>query len=119
MVIIVFPSGQVAAAAHAGRDAGLLAALGPVGTVRRGGHVLPAHPVRRALFRLIRRIFRRLPGIVGWTRRWRGPWIADLSPSGGPVLGPFAGREEAVRAEEEHLAALLLRGSGRGEEERQ
>lgn len=28
-----------------------------------------------------------------------GEWTADMSPSGGPVLGPFGKRSEALRAE--------------------
>ena len=32
-------------------------------------------------------------------------WKADLSPVGGPVLGPFARRDEALAAEVEWLTA--------------
>jgi len=39
-----------------------------------------------------------------------GRWRADLSPVGGPVLGPFTRRSEALAAETtwlaEHLAGL-------------
>ena len=35
-----------------------------------------------------------------------GQWTADLAPVGGPLLGPFARRSEALRAEEQ----WLLRG---------
>ena len=28
-----------------------------------------------------------------------GSWWADMGPSGGPVLGPYASRSEALRAE--------------------
>lgn len=46
-----------------------------------------------------------------------GRWEADLSPVGGPVLGPFTKRNEALAAEiawlEEHLAngPLTVRGA--------
>jgi hypothetical protein len=32
-----------------------------------------------------------------------GYWWADMEPSGGPVLGPFTSRSEALRAEREWL----------------
>jgi hypothetical protein len=37
-----------------------------------------------------------------------GRWTADLSPRGGPVLGPFALRQEALDAERAWLEAQLL-----------
>lgn len=36
-----------------------------------------------------------------------GHWTADLSPVGGPLLGPFAKRSEALAAEVEWLEAHL------------
>jgi hypothetical protein len=36
-----------------------------------------------------------------------GNWLADMGPSGGPVLGPFATRSEALAAEK---AWLMVRG---------
>ena len=37
-----------------------------------------------------------------------GRWHADLGPSGGPVLGPFARRSEALAAERAWLEAHRL-----------
>lgn len=37
-----------------------------------------------------------------------GHWFADMGPSGGPVLGPFRSRSEALEAERDHL---LSRGA--------
>jgi hypothetical protein len=48
-----------------------LPALGLL-TIRRGSHVEPTEG---------------------------GQWLADLSPTGGPVLGPFATRSQALQAE--------------------
>ena len=37
-----------------------------------------------------------------------GLWTADLSPAGGPLLGPFATRSEALTAEREWLEQYWL-----------
>ena len=37
-----------------------------------------------------------------------GHWTADLSPVGGPLLGPFATRSQALDAEREWLEAHWL-----------
>ncbi len=37
-----------------------------------------------------------------------GRWTADLSPRGGPLLGPFTLRQEALDAERAWLEAQLL-----------
>jgi hypothetical protein len=37
-----------------------------------------------------------------------GRWLADLSPVGGPVLGPFLRRSEALAAEQAWLEANWL-----------
>lgn len=42
-----------------------------------------------------------------------GRWTADMSPVGGPFLGPFASRSEALKAEAEWLDANWLTASAR------
>lgn len=39
-----------------------------------------------------------------------GHWTADLSPVGGPVLGPFEARSAALSAERDWLEHWLSRG---------
>ena len=39
-----------------------------------------------------------------------GEWTADLSPVGGPVLGPFSKRSQAIQAEMHWLDAWLCAG---------
>ena len=39
-----------------------------------------------------------------------GRWLADLSPVGGPVLGPSNHRSEALAAEQDWLEAYWLDG---------
>ncbi len=36
-----------------------------------------------------------------------GHWLADLSPVGGPLLGPFQKRSEAIQAELDWLSEQL------------
>jgi hypothetical protein len=90
----------------------LLAALGPA-RVRRASHVEPVGWLRRLAFRLVRALERDRPGPAGrlarWTRTWRGPWQADLTVSGGPVLGAFATRAGAIGAEVAWLERRALR----------
>lgn len=52
-------------------------------TLRRGSHVEPAD----------------------------GGWSADLAPVGGPVLGPFRKRSEALAAEVDWIEAHVLGGT--------
>jgi len=40
----------------------------------------------------------------------KGMWIADLGPVGGPFLGPFETRSEALAAEADWLDVQLSRG---------
>ena len=63
-----------------------MSCLGPV-TIRRGSHVEPDE---------------------------MGKWFADLSPTNGPVLGPYSRRSDALRAEVVWLAAHWLAESDDG-----
>lgn len=38
-------------------------------------------------------------------------WWADMTPVGGPVLGPYARRSDALRAEHDYLTDMLRRQS--------
>jgi hypothetical protein len=42
----------------------------------------------------------------------QGSWLADLSPVGGPLLGPFPNRSEALAAEHAWLETHWLGRSG-------
>jgi hypothetical protein len=39
-----------------------------------------------------------------------GRWWVDFSPIGGPRLGPFSVRSQALAAEQEHIDCRLLQG---------
>lgn len=68
-------------------------------TRERASHVLPVHLVPRLTFCALRKLFGESGRIAAWTRRWKCPWFVDLAPSGGPTLGPFPVRSEAIAAE--------------------
>lgn len=107
MVIKIAPDGKLTIIAHADRDRSILAALGQVESVRRGGHVLPSQRPLRYAFRLVRRLGGRSARVRAWTRTWPVAWVADLRVSGGPRMGPFRDRARAIRAEEEWLSSSM------------
>jgi len=81
-----------------------LAELGTA-TRRRASRVEPVNWWLRVAFRLIRRRVADDSRLAAFTRRWRCRWRADLALSGGPVLGPFGERADAIAAEVEWLSA--------------
>jgi hypothetical protein len=70
---------------------------------RRASQVHPVGRVKRSAFYLLRGLFGERGRVSDWTRNWSGKWEVDLAISGGPKLGPFAVRAEAIRAEEQWL----------------
>ena len=106
LTVVLSPAGRVTVVAHRYFHAPVLALLarrlGEIVEVRRGGYVLPASPSKRAAFRLLRRVFGDRGRVAAWTRTWSGPWLVQMSPTG-DVLGPFANRDAAVRAEVRYL----------------
>lgn len=107
------PNGElnVQAIVHPEFDAAVLDVLGQVAATQPGGRVLPAAWPRRVLFRLVRWLGQRGTHLRAWTRTWRGAWIVDLAPVGGPILGPYAHRSEALRVEAAHLTRLAVQGT--------
>ena len=72
-------------------------------TRRRASQVHPVNRIKRAAFYTLRGLFGERGRVSDWTRSWVGNWEVDLAVSGGPKLGPFAVRSEAIRAEEQWL----------------
>ena len=86
-----------------------LATLGSV-TKRRASHVVPVNPVKRVAFQALRAMFPDTSKVAGWTRGWKGPWVADLAPSNGPILGAFDSRTDAIAAEVRWLNQSFMLG---------
>lgn len=75
------------------------------GETRRVSHVLPVNPVLRLAFRLLR-WFGDEGRAAEFTRSWPCMWSAEII--GGPKLGEFSSRSEAIAAEVEWVNANLL-----------
>jgi len=89
-----------------GRFRGLAGHEGAV--LRRASHVEPANGIKRMLFRMVRCLAGDHGSVARWSRRWRGRWRVDLAPSGGPILGPFADRRQAIEWEVQWLSDHAL-----------
>jgi hypothetical protein len=95
MKIVIDPTGKVTMVANSLVNPADFASL----EKWRASHVLPWGRARRWWFVKLRKWFGETGRIADWTRNWRGPWLVDLSPSDGPIFGPFERREWAIRFE--------------------
>ena len=77
------------------------------GETRRASWVVPANPLKRVAFRVIRAVVGDHGKVAQWCRDWRGPWVVDLRPSDGPVVSGFSCRESALRFEESWVMRSL------------
>lgn len=77
-------------------------------TKRRASHVVPVRLLPRILFKLIRRCVADESRAAEWTRGWNCDWRAEII--GGPVLGPFSGRDAAIAAEIDWIDQNVLSG---------
>lgn len=66
---------------------------------RRASHVVPMSLPLASIFRALRAYVGDESAAASWTRTWNCEWVADLSPVGGPCLGPFKDRTRAIDAE--------------------
>lgn len=106
MEIFVRPDGSVN---HIYADGFSTAFLGEQ-IVRRASYVEPFNPALRFWFHLLRCLVSDKSLIAKWTRRWPCLWQANLFLSGGPVIGPFSNREDAIWAEIQWINQQYERG---------
>lgn len=67
--------------------------------VSRASHVRPLNPIKRMAFIILRKMVSDNSKVAAWTRKWKGPWVSNMKPKGGPVIGPYVTRKEAIDAE--------------------
>lgn len=73
---------------------------------RRASHVEPVNAVARVIYHAIRKRVSDDSTAAEWTRVWPVVWRARIF--GGPTLGPFKDRAEAIRAEVVWLEENIL-----------
>lgn len=71
----------------------------------RASHIEPEQPLKRAAFRLIRRLGSDTGLAAAWTRTWRGPWRVRLAATNEIVAHDINERSEAIRKEQTVLQA--------------
>ena len=100
LTITIDPSGEV----HFVVDKPLEELVSALGArKRRASDVEPVNVVLRRAFHALRRWFGETGLVAEFTRRWPVVWQADMAKSGGPILGPFESRAEALASEREWL----------------
>lgn len=67
---------------------------------RRLSFILPAHPVKRRIFTILRML--NIRRIDEYTRKWKGPWIVVMI-QGNETYGSFNTRDEALEFENNYL----------------
>ena len=87
---IVVPPGGAARFVHDDVTTAMMGKLGNV-SIRRASHVDQYLDLSDKAKLEVRHMLKQQPPYPGW--------FADLSPSGGPVLGPFNTHSEAIKAE--------------------
>jgi hypothetical protein len=89
-------------------DYGLAAALADCGRTsrRRASHVEPVNLPLRFLFHVLRSVCSDDSRLAAFTRRWPCRWRARVF--GGPVLGPFERRTDAIQAEVDWIGEHAL-----------
>lgn len=101
--LFISPDGTIRAVA-CNDLASIAAEIGTVET-RRASHVLPAHPVKRAMFRMIRLAVGERGRVAEWCRGWSGAWQVRFADSPRVVRFTHASRAECIHWEVEQLEA--------------
>lgn len=65
----------------------------------RASHVLPANPIKRFTFRVIRSVVGERGKVADWCRSWRGPWQVRFASNPRMVSFQHASRRVCIRWE--------------------
>jgi hypothetical protein len=79
---------------------------------RRASHVVPAHPVKRQAFRLIRLLVGERGRIAEWLRSWYGPWQVRFAETPRKVEFTHQSRRVCIEWEINQLNERLANESG-------
>jgi len=95
------------------QDDGLITSLGDIGmddvTVVlkvRASVIVPDSFIKRAWFKLLRRVFGDDGRVAQWTRHWKGPWTVVILSTGQTHTALH--REECIRWEEARLTEMEI-----------
>jgi hypothetical protein len=67
---------------------------------KRVSFILPANPIKRFFFKLVRSVCDDESPLADWTRNWKGDWIVVID---GKIKGKFKDREKAIEFEKAYL----------------
>lgn len=73
----------------------------------RASHVWPCHPLKRAIFRILRFIFGERGRIAEWCRGWHGPWEVRFTDRPRVVVFKHPSRRVCIAWEVERLNERL------------
>lgn len=104
--LIIHPDGRVEAVADDNARS-IAAELGNM-TTRRASHVLPAQPIKRAAFRMLRALFSEQGKVAAWCRSWRGPWQVRFASDPHTVVFAHPSRRVCIAWEVEQLTERML-----------
>jgi hypothetical protein len=74
---------------------------------RRASHVVPAHPVKRLAFRVIRFVVGERGRIAAWCRSWYGPWQVRFADNPHVVVFTAQSRRVCIQWEIKQLNERL------------
>ena len=73
--------------------------------IERVSYILPANPVLRLMFKILREVFGDNGKIADWTRRWKCAWVVKIGSS---KWSEFKDRQKALEFERAMITAKVM-----------